>query len=67
MTIVFASLALFLLYLCTLLLYLHIKKGKLQQEEDDFRTKSSREMKGEGKGLFIGQRKKTKDISVVTQ
>lgn len=41
----FASLAVLLLYLCTLLLHLHIKKGELQWEEDSFQTKRGKKEK----------------------
>lgn len=45
--ILFASLAVSLLYLCILLLHLHIKKGKLQWEEDSFWTKQEERWKNE--------------------
>lgn len=60
MTIVFAFLAVLLLYLCTLLLHLRIKKGKLQWEENGFWTKSKGEMEKCRRrimGLWIGRKK----------
>lgn len=67
MTIVFASLAVLLPHLCTIILYLRTKKGKLQKEEDDFRTKSSREMekwRKRVKELWIGRERKGKILAL---
>lgn len=57
---VFASLVVLSLYLCMILFYLCIIKGKLQKEDGDFRTNSSREMKKwmkSVKGLWMGREK----------